>query len=116
MTALNTLMSGGDDQEGGPVQCNLLIKAAAAVPEQTSLPMQAIQAIQSSLTYPEPTARVNCHSSLHVYYIAIDLHCFPAWKHGSMFCPVTFVIWCLRTAMVACDVYGFLSQLLRASC
>ena len=60
MTALNTLMSGGDDQNGGPVQCNLLIQAAAAVPEQTSLPMQAIQAIESSLTYPEPTAKVSC--------------------------------------------------------
>lgn len=57
MTALNTLMTGGDDQEGGPIQCNLLIQAAAAVPEQTSLPMQAIQAIENSLTYPEPTAK-----------------------------------------------------------
>ncbi|KAL0023612.1 hypothetical protein WJX77_007042 [Trebouxia sp. C0004] len=57
MTALNTLMSGGDDQNGGPVQCNLLIQAAAAVPEQASLPMQAIAAIERSLTYPEPTAK-----------------------------------------------------------
>ncbi len=66
MTALNTLMSGGDDQNGGPVQCNLLIQAAAAVPEQTSLPMQAIQTIESSLTYPEPTAKASWYSALHV--------------------------------------------------
>lgn len=101
MTALNTLMSGGDDQDGGPVQCNLLIQAAAAVPEQTSLPMQAIQAIESSLTYPEPTAKASWYSALHFYQIYNQSPLFPC---VGMFFPSTFCyFWCLRTAMVVCD-------------
>lgn len=97
MTALNTLMSGGDDEEGGPVQCNLLIQAAAAVPEQTSLPMQAIEAIESSLTYPEPTAKVSWYSALRVYQSCI------VYLHGVIFSSDFCRLWCLRTAMVACD-------------
>ncbi len=83
MTALNTLMSGGDNQEGGPVQCNLLIQAAAAVPEQTSLPMQAIAAIESSLTYPEPTAKASWYPALHDYQ-TVNFHCVPAWDCFSL--------------------------------
>ena len=83
MTALNTLMSGGDNQEGGPVQCNLLIQAAAAVPEQTSLPMQAIAAIESSLTYPEPTAKASWYPALHDYQ-TVKFHCVPAWDCFSL--------------------------------
>ncbi len=88
MTALNTLMSGGDDQNGGPVQCNLLIQAAAAVPEQSSLPMQTIEAIESSLTYPEPTAKVSWYSALHVHQTCNQFSLFTCM--GLVF-PVTFV-------------------------
>ena len=101
MTALSTLMSGGDDQDGGPVQCNLLIQAAAAVPEQTSLPMQAIQAIESSLTYPEPTAKASWYSALHVDKTCSQSSLFTCM---GLFFPIDFCwLWCLRTAMVACD-------------
>ena len=101
MTALNTLMSGGDDQNGGPVQCNLLIQAAAAVPEQTSLPMQAIQTIESSLTYPEVAAKVSWYSALLCYQSCKSV--FIVFLLGIGFSSVFCCFWCLRTAMVVCD-------------
>ena len=58
ITALNTLLNGGDDQQGGPVQCTLLARAAATVPEEGSLELHAIQAIEASLTYPQVAAKV----------------------------------------------------------
>ena len=67
MSALTTLLNGGDDQQGGPVQCTLLAAAAAAVPEEGSLELQAIQAIEASLTYPQPAVKVT-----------VAPHCFDA--------------------------------------
>ena len=62
MSALTTLLNGGDDQQGGPVQCTLLAAAAAAVPEEGSLELQAIQAIEASLTYPQAPVKVKIMS------------------------------------------------------
>ncbi len=63
ITALDTLASGGDDQQGGLVLCTLLSQAAAAVPPQGSPAMQAIEAIEGSLTYPQAPVKVWSHSS-----------------------------------------------------
>ena len=60
IAALSTLRAGGDDPNGGPAQGSLLTQAASAVPDQGSLAMQAIEAIESSLTYPQAPAKVLC--------------------------------------------------------
>ena len=62
IAALTTLRAGGDDPNGGPSQGSLLTQAAAAVPDQGSLAMQALEAIESSLTYPQAPAKVLCGS------------------------------------------------------
>ena len=56
--ALKTLLSGGGDPSGGPVRCRLLTQATAALPVETSPALEALEAIQSALAYPQVAAKV----------------------------------------------------------